>query len=109
MHATLALRAARDELLSLRTDYDGACREFRWPDVGDTFNFAHDWFDPIARGNPAVGPGDFVEQYGSRASYSFDELARRSDQVARALAGHGVGRGDSRQAPRRHSARFIQT
>jgi len=89
-----ALVAARDQLLELRTAYDRALAEFAWPDVGPRFNFAHDWFDPLARGNrtPALV---IAEVDGSRASYTFDELAHRSDQVAAALRAAGIGRGDS--------------
>ena len=89
-----SLREARDLLLSLRTDYTQALESFRWPDVGDRFNIAHDWFDPLARGNPRPALV-VVEQDGSAARYSYDELARRSDQVAAALAAAGVGRGES--------------
>ncbi len=49
--ATIAYRAARDQLLQLRGDQARAVREFRYPDVGDTFNWGVDWFDAIARGN----------------------------------------------------------
>ncbi|WOC13906.1 AMP-binding protein [Gordonia sp. MP11Mi] len=88
------LRAARDTLLSARTDYDTALTEFAWPDVGDTFNFAHDWFDTYARGNDAPGLV-IVENDGSKASYTFDRLSRRSDQVAAMLRDAGVERGQS--------------
>jgi acetyl-CoA synthetase len=91
---TEALRAARDLLLELRTDYDEALRTFEWPDVGESFNWAHDWFDTWARGNDRPGLV-IVEDDGSRASYSFDELVRRSDQVATRLRHEGVGRGTS--------------
>jgi acetyl-CoA synthetase len=89
-----ALREARDRLRRLRTSYEEAVTSFAWPDVGPRFNFAHDWFDGVARGNdrPALV---IVEEGGERASYSFDELARRSDQVAAHLLAQGVGRGDS--------------
>ncbi|AVM00107.1 AMP-dependent synthetase [Gordonia iterans] len=89
-----ALAAARDRLIDLRTDYDTAVADFRWPDVGPQFNFAHDWFDPLARGNHAAAL-TIAEADGSRASYTYDELARRSDVLARDLADSGVGRGDS--------------
>ena len=87
-------RAARDLLLSLREDPDRAAAEFRWPDVGDRFNWAVDWFDEIARGNdsPALV---IVEEDGGSTTRSFDELARRSDQVAAWLAQQGVQRGDA--------------
>ncbi|MGO2110382.1 MAG: AMP-binding protein, partial [Pseudoclavibacter sp.] len=90
---TQALREARDRLVDVRTDYDAAIGQFAWPDVGATFNFAHDWFDAIARGNetPAL---IILEEDGSRRSYTFDELARRSDLVAVLLRDQGVGRGD---------------
>lgn len=92
--ATDRLREARDELVRLRTSYDEAVASFRWPDVGPTFNFGHDWFDAFARGNPQ--PGLVIrEEDGTRAAYSFDELARRSDQVAAHLRGSGVEPGDS--------------
>jgi acetyl-CoA synthetase len=92
--ATEAYRAARDQLLSLRGDHDRAVREFRWPDLGDRFSWAVDWFDAIARGNdrPALV---IVEEDGSELIRTFDEMSRRSDQVAAFLAQHGVQRGDS--------------
>ena len=92
--ATTSLRAARDELIRLRTSYDEAVATFRWPDVGERFNFAHDWFDAYARGNDRPGLV-IVEEDGTRASYTFDELATRSDRVAGLLRDQGVGRGDS--------------
>ncbi|MFJ8112037.1 AMP-binding protein [Streptomyces sp. NPDC096132] len=91
---TTALRTARDRLQKLRSAYEDALSSFSWPDVGPTFNFAHDWFDTYARDNdrPALV---IVEEDGTRASYSFGEMARRSDKVAAHLAAQGIGRGDS--------------
>ncbi|NLJ54924.1 MAG: AMP-binding protein [Intrasporangiaceae bacterium] len=93
MNATDAYRAARDQLLGLRGDHRRACEDFRWPDVGDRFNWGIDWFDAIARGNDADALV-LVEQDGSAATYSFDDMARRSDQVAAWLRGQGVSKGD---------------
>lgn len=92
--ATDSYRAARDQLLAWRGKYDEAVAGFQWPDVGETFNWAVDWFDSFAKGNdkPAL---ILVEEDGSRASYTFDEMARRSDQVAEWLRGKGVRKGDS--------------
>jgi len=92
--ATEAYRAARDQLLSLRGDHERAVREFTWPDVGDRFSWAVDWFDSFARGNarPALV---IVEEDGGRSTLTFDEMSRRSDQVARWLAQQGVAKGDS--------------
>jgi acetyl-CoA synthetase len=91
---TESYRATRDLLLDLREDPDRAHAEFRWPDVGDTFNWAIDWFDAIARGNdkPALV---IVEEDGSSTERSYAEMAVASDQVAAWLAGHGVARGDA--------------
>ena len=85
-------RAARDLLLRLREDRDGALERFQWPDVGETFNWAVDWFDEIARGNhrPALV---IAAADGSRVQRTFDELATRSDQLAAWLRERGVGRG----------------
>ncbi|MDO5502501.1 MAG: AMP-binding protein [Actinomycetia bacterium] len=93
MNATDAYREARDQLLELRGDHQRACEEFRWPDVGDRFNWGVDWFDAMARGKEADALV-LVEQDGSAATYSFDDIARRSDQVAAWLRGQGVSKGD---------------
>ena len=103
---TEALRAARDLLLELRDDYDEALRSFEWPDVGESFNWAHDWFDTWARGNDRPGLV-IVEEDGSRASYSFDELVRRSDQVATWLRHEGVRPGDERHRHARQPGRAV--
>ncbi|HVK28240.1 MAG TPA: AMP-binding protein [Nocardioides sp.] len=88
------LGATRDRLLALRTDHPAAVEEFRWPDVGPTFNFVHDWFDAFARDNDQPGLV-IVEEDGARASYTFGELVTRSEQVANHLAAQGVRAGDS--------------
>ena len=46
-----AYRAVRDLLVRHRDDYEAAVAAFRWPDVGGQFNWALDWFDPVAAGN----------------------------------------------------------
>ena len=92
--ATSALLDARDRLRALRTDHAAAVEEFRWPDVGPTFNFVHDWFDGYARGNDQPGLV-IVEEDGTRASYTFGELVTRSEQVANYLSALGVRAGDS--------------
>ncbi|RHW29134.1 AMP-dependent synthetase [Nocardioides immobilis] len=89
-----ALRTARDHLLALQGDHSKAVQEFVWPDVGEQFNWAHDWFDRFARGNTRPGLV-VVEEDGASAAYSFDELTRSSDQVAAWLAERGVRKGDA--------------
>src|SRR6478736_5038605 len=91
---TATYRAARDELLALRGDHARAVREFTFPDVGDRWNWGVDWFDAVARGNDRSCL-TIVEQDESSRSWSYDEMARRSDQVAAHLAAMGVRRGDA--------------
>ncbi|HEY1795771.1 MAG TPA: AMP-binding protein [Stellaceae bacterium] len=83
---------ARDFLFAHRTDYETAYRDFRWP-VLDRFNWALDYFDPMAHGN-----GDtalwIVTEGGSEERLTFAEIAERSNRVANYLRGLGVGRGD---------------
>jgi acetyl-CoA synthetase len=88
---TERFRAARDLLLELREDHDAACTRFRWPRF-EKFNWALDWFDPVARDSsrPAlrIVHGDTV------ASSTYAELSERSSQVANWLRGRGVARGN---------------
>jgi acetyl-CoA synthetase len=86
-------RAARDFLQESSQDYATAVARFSWPDFGERFNWAVDWFDAVARGVERTALW-IVEEDGSEARYSFDAMARRSDQVAAHLAAHGVARGD---------------
>ncbi|MDT5187219.1 MAG: acetyl-CoA synthetase, partial [Mycobacterium sp.] len=90
---TESLRSARDGLVEHRDHYDRAVAEFRWPQLGTQFNWAVDWFDQVAQGNTAIALRIF-EEHGSDASYSFAEMAVRSDRVATWLAGQGVRKGD---------------
>ena len=91
--AHAAFKQARDRLLAAHGDYDTAVSTFEWPELGDRFNWAIDWFDAIARGNDATALW-IVEEDGSEGKYSFDAVAHRSDQVARWLESLGIGRGD---------------
>ncbi len=90
---TAAIAEARDLLRAHRSDYATALREFTFPRVTGRFCFATDWFDAIGRGNPALALW-IVEQDGSETRLSYDDLVRRSDQVATWLAEQGVGQGD---------------
>ena len=91
---TAAYRAARDQLLALRAGDEPSSRAFSFPDVGPVFNWAHDWFDPIARGNAQSGLV-IVQEDGTRRASTFDELATRSDQVGSWLRDRGVRAGDA--------------
>ncbi len=87
----MELREARDLLLRHREDYTAARAAFAWP-APEEFNWALDWFDPLARGNDGIGL--WVVRAGGEDKLTFDELARRSDRLAGWLRGHGVARGD---------------
>jgi acetyl-CoA synthetase len=93
MDVAEAYRASRDQLLALRGRHETAVAEFRWPELGERFNWAVDWFDAVARGNdrPALV---LIAEDGTTTRRSFDEMAGRSDQLAAWLAGRGVRRGD---------------
>jgi acetyl-CoA synthetase len=78
----------RDLLLRLRSDYDAAVREFRWPAM-DRFNWALDYFDHL--------PADDLALWcvgESEEKLSFGDLRSRSNQVANYLRNLGVRRGD---------------
>src|SRR5579864_1451068 len=90
--STAAFRAARDLLLRYREDYEGARREFTWPDLGE-FNWALDWFDVIAAEHPDRTALRIVTEDDDTA-LTYAELAARSAQVANWLRGLGVRRGD---------------
>jgi acetyl-CoA synthetase len=84
---------ARDFLLAHRTDYEGACRGFRWPRL-ERFNWALDHFDAMARGNDRLALW-VVDEGGGEVKLSFADLSRRSSQVANFLRAQGVRRGDA--------------
>jgi len=91
--STANFRAARDQLIGLRDDHGRAATEFVWPDVGQAFNWATDWFDVIAEDNDKIALW-IVEEDGSEQKISFADMARRSDQVATWMRHQGVRRGD---------------
>lgn len=90
---TVAVRRARDFLLEHGTDYDGAIAGFRWPEL-EEFNFATEWFDVVAGEHPDRAAVTIVSADLSSQSWTYGELARRSDQVARWLRGLGIAEGD---------------
>ena len=91
--ATDQLRAARDLLLQYRDDRDQAVERFRWPRPA-TFNWGVEWFDVIATEHPDRPALVIVEPDGSVGSWTYGQLARRTDQVAGWLQANGVQRGD---------------
>src|SRR5918997_1788799 len=93
MDVTAAYRASRDQLLALRGRHEAAVAESRWPQLGERFNWAVDWFDAVARDSdrPALV---LVEEDGTTTRRSYAEMSRASDRLAAWLAGRGVGKGD---------------
>lgn len=91
--ATDRFRESRDQLLAWRGDHEGAVAGFVFPDTGPQWNWAHDWFDVIARGEDRDALVVLSEN-GSRTAVSFDDMATRSNRVAHWLAAHGLRRGD---------------
>jgi acetyl-CoA synthetase len=91
--ARAQFRAARDQLLALRADYDRAVASFRWPDV-DCFNWALDWFDGELAQGPAADKLALRIVGDAAASCTFAELSRSSSSVANGLRALGVKRGD---------------
>ena len=86
-----AFLTARDTLLQLRDDLAAATDAFSWP-VLDRFNWALDYFDPLAArvertALRIIGPS-------TDDSISFADLSARSNQVANYLRRLGVRRGD---------------
>jgi len=92
MNGREAFLEARKILIQHRNDHAKACSDFQWP-VLDTFNWALDYFDAYAAGNnqPALW---IVEESGAETKVSFQDLSRRSNQVANSLRAMGVRRGD---------------
>ena len=84
--------AARDFLLAHREDYAAACRNFRWPSPSH-FNWALDYFDPMAAGNSRRALW-IVNEDGAEFSATFAEMKVRSDRAANFLRAQGVRRGD---------------
>ncbi|MGC2324266.1 MAG: AMP-binding protein, partial [Terriglobales bacterium] len=84
--------AARDFLIRHREDYETAYRDFRWPQL-TRFNWALDYFDTYAQGNNKTALW-ILDDSGQELKLSFQEMSRRSNQVANFLRKQGVGRGD---------------
>lgn len=84
--------AARDFLLASRGRYAEAYERFRWPAL-ERFNWALDYFDPMARGNDAIALS-ILRDDGSEKRHTFHELAERSTRLANALTSLGARRGD---------------
>jgi len=83
---------ARNYLLAHRSQYDVALRDFSWPRM-DRFNWALDYFDPMAANNSQLALL-IVEEDGTQTTRTFAELVSRSNQVGNFLRALGARRGD---------------
>ena len=87
-------KAARDFLLRHRENYEAACSGFRWPAL-DRFNWALDWFDPLAQAERRDQTALWVvREDGGETRLSFAELSERSSRIANFFRTRGVRRGD---------------
>lgn len=89
---TEEFRAARDFLLQHREDYAAAYAGFQWPRPA-AFNWALDWFDPLAERVDRTAL-HIVEEDGTETRLTFAELRERSDKVANWLRAQDVRAGD---------------
>jgi acetyl-CoA synthetase len=87
-----AFLEARDFLFRYRTDYQAAYRDFRWPKLAH-FNWALDYFDVMAAGNPRPALW-VVEENGTQTRLSFAQMSERSNRVANFMRAAGMRRGD---------------
>jgi hypothetical protein len=69
-----AYRAARDILVRHRDDYDGAVAAFRWPAVGERFNWALDWFD--AGWPPNRATADAIFAHARQNLWAYQRIRR---------------------------------
>ena len=84
--------AARDFLIKHRVDYLTAVEAFRWPAMS-TFNWALDYIDVMAAGNPRRALV-VVDEDGTEQVCTFQEISARSNQVASFFRSRGMQRGD---------------
>lgn len=76
------------------TDYDAVRASFKW-DRPAKYNFARDAVDAWAKNDPQKLALYWVDDAGAMEKRTFADVSRRSQQLARVLADHGVRRGDT--------------
>lgn len=94
--ATELFKEARDFLITHRTDYETAYRDYRRPQL-DKFNWALDWFDVLAKNNSQTALW-IVRNHNDQwldQKISYQELSSRSSKVARYFQKLGMKRGDA--------------
>ncbi|MFM6930343.1 MAG: AMP-binding protein [Bdellovibrio sp.] len=94
--ATELFKEARDFLISHRTDYEIAYKNYRQPPL-EKFNWALDWFDVLAKNNSQTALWIVRNHHGQwlDQKISYQEMSSRSNKVARYFQKLGMKRGDS--------------
>src|SRR4026208_484394 len=84
--------AARDLLLTHRTDDTRAVSDFRWPSM-ESFNWALDYIDAVAARNasPALV---VVDEDGPARTRTLQQISGRSSRVASFFQALGMKQGD---------------
>ncbi len=82
-----AFRAARDVLLEHRNDLAAAAAAFAWPRL-DRFNWALDYFDPMATGNEQIALRILGPEFGRERQF---RVACGALQSSRQLPARGRG------------------
>ena len=93
MDSLSSFLATRKQLLDLRSNYQAAYEQFRWP-VMEEFNWALDYFDTRSDSIGERVALRLVEEDGSSQAITYAEMTARSNQVANFLRELGVRRGD---------------
>lgn len=85
-------QALRDLVLD-GPSYEFWLQNFEWPD-NPKFNWALDFFDPMAKNNTREALRFVDEESGTDTAYTYNDLYERSNRGANFLKKMGVGRGD---------------
>ena len=83
--------AVRDYLLTM-PPYEEAREKFQWPHF-TKFNWALDYFDTMAKDNDQLAL-IWADEHGNERKVTFEEMRRRSNQVANFFRNMGLTKGD---------------
>ena len=81
----------RDFVLNVKS-YEEAMAGFNWPRI-TKFNWALDYFDVIAEGNQKSALV-FADVNGASETVTYDQMKKRSNQVANLISDLGISKGD---------------
>lgn len=93
MNNTEKFKAARDLLQKYYGNYPAAKNEFKGLHFDGDFNWAHDWFDQVAKDNSKIAL--WIAREGQEdIKISYQEMKSRSEKVAELLQRAGIKKGD---------------